>query len=587
MSQSSRRLLNYTLLREIGRGGMATVWYAENSVGRKFAIKLLKPELVAEESSVAERFRNEAQIMVRLEHPAILRVEDFYEDGTTLAIIMEYLAGHDLNGHIRQRGAIPEEHAVDWFKRILDAFTYVHQKGYFHRDVKPSNLFLTDAEMIKVMDFGIAKIVGTDLSLTQTDMLMGSPLYMSPEQILSPKLVDFRTDIYSLGVTLHALLSGQKPYDDAEHSMFSIQTEIVQKPLTRLAHVSDAVNDAIQQATQKKPADRFANCDEFARALTARPTPLPSDDEIVVRTSAPRPKTAVTLTDDATVLQSRNGIAPKPAALTDDSTVLQPRQSLKPTSPAPKPVTAPISAPVNQEPVSGTPTKSRLPLIAAGIVGLLIIGAGGWFALSPKAAPLTLTATPAAEQRKATEVAPPDEGLDAAKTDLNRAISFYNEQRYDSALVLLNRHRDSPVLAQNAEAQTDLGVIHYYGSPKHRVPQDLVQAEQWLQKGVAGKIPKAYYFLGLLKDGADFSTTAKSVARGRSAEAVGLYKTGANLGDSYAQATVGELFLLKNQYLTDMDACTVLTYLKQASAQDIMGAAKNYTMLKTSGRCPQ
>ncbi len=595
MSQPSRRLLNYTLLREIGRGGMATVWYAENSVRRKFAIKLLKPELVAEESSVAERFRNEAQIMVRLEHPAILHVEDFYEDGSTLAIIMEYLAGHDLNAHIRQQGPIPEKQAVDWFRRILDAFSYVHQQGYFHRDVKPSNLFLTDSGLIKVMDFGIAKIVGTDLSLTQTDVLMGSPLYMSPEQILSPKAVDFRTDIYSLGVTLHALLTGQKPYDDAERSMFTIQTDIVQQPLSRLDHVSEAVNDAIQQATQKKPADRFADCDAFARALTTQPTPTFTDEATVIRAVTSRPSVAPS-TDDQTVLQSRPASSAKQLSPADDATMLQPRpRPLPDRSESATPVATPIATPIAETapPVSDQPPVKKSGvnrLVVVGVAVTLLVIVGTWFSFfrsEAPAAPVLLTAKPASDPQKIGTNAPTDASVDRSRTELNRALAFYKEQRYDSALALLNRHKESAVFLADAEAMTDLGVIHYYGSPEHHIPQDLKQAGHWLQKGVEGRSPKAPYYLGLLKDGVDFSTSAKSMATGQSREAIELYKTGASLGDPYAQATVGELFLLGNKNLGDIDACLALAYLKQAAAQQIMGASKNYNSLKTSGRCSQ
>ena len=247
---------------------MASVWYAENNVGRPFAIKLLHPDLLNQEATIAERFRTEAQIMVRLNHPNIRRVEDYYEDGQTFAIIMEYLAGEDLHHYVHRQGRVTEETALAWYGQILDAFGYMHQQGYFHRDVKPANLFLTKEGVVKVMDFGISKIVSSNLELTQTNMLMGSPLYMSPEQILTPKAVTFRTDIYSLGVTLYSLLSGSKPYNDTQQSAFSIQTDIVQKPLPWLDLISDTTNGAIAKATRKDPNQRFDSCAVFAVALT-------------------------------------------------------------------------------------------------------------------------------------------------------------------------------------------------------------------------------------------------------------------------------------------------------------------------------
>lgn len=579
MTQSPRRLLNYTLGREIGRGGMASVWYAENSVGRKFAVKLLKPELVAGELSIAERFRNEAQIMVRLEHPAILRVEDFYEEGTTLAIIMEYLVGHDLNQYIRSHGPLSEAQAVEWFTQILDAFAYVHQKGYFHRDVKPANMFLTETGLIKVMDFGIAKIVGDDLSLTQTDMLMGSPLYMSPEQITSPKSVDFRTDIYSLGVTLHALLTGKKPYDDAETSMFQIQSAIVHDPLPRLSHVSDAVNAAIQRATQKKPADRFANCTEFAQVLTSQATL--NDDETILKPSASR--MPLPLSDEATVV--RSGTAKKNAPLpNDDETVVRSRPDQRAT-PTPEPsATTPSTVPASALVSGEASPKNRLPLLAAMLAVLTILGVGGWFFWSgqSKAGPAQVAL---ANTSPATNSAPKN-SPDPANGDVNRAISFYGKQRYDSAFALFNRYRNSPALTDNAEAMTDLGIIYFYGAPDQQIPQDVKQAGEWLQKGVQKQNPKACYFLGLLKDGVDLSTPAKSKARGQVTAAVDLYRKGAELGDPYAQATLGELFLMRNPFvLHSMDACQVLDYVKQAYTKNIVGAFEIYNELKESKPC--
>ncbi|WP_080054489.1 protein kinase domain-containing protein [Spirosoma aerolatum] len=262
----------YQLKHQLGSGGMATVWYAENALGKEFAIKILKPELM-QYPQAAERFRNEAKIMVSLRHPNIRQVYDYYEDEATMAIIMEYLQGNDLFEYGAIHQSVPESQVVTWFESILDAVGYVHQKNYFHRDIKPSNLFLSDDGQVKVMDFGIAKLVDSDLNLTVTSTAIGSPQYMSPEQIMTPKQVDYRTDIYSLGVTLYALLSGHKPYDDSAGSVFTIHREIIQTALPRLRGVSDKVNNVIQKATQKAPADRFQTCLEFKNMLTMPEAP--------------------------------------------------------------------------------------------------------------------------------------------------------------------------------------------------------------------------------------------------------------------------------------------------------------------------
>ncbi|WP_020597235.1 serine/threonine-protein kinase [Spirosoma panaciterrae] len=263
----------YNNFKKLGEGGMAVVWYAENALGKPFAIKLLNQEMVGKEK-IVERFRNEAKLMVGLNHPNIRQVISYYEDESTMAIIMEYLEGQDLGKYLTTYGAVPEAMAVRWFNDILDAMTYVHRKGYIHRDIKPSNLFLTSGGQMKIMDFGIAKIVDSTQELTQISI--GSPQYMSPEQVLTPKSIDLRTDIYSLGVTLYALLTGKKPYNDSYSSSYTIQTEITKNPLPYIQGVSSALNAAIQKATSKDSNYRFQSCEEFKAALN-EPDSLDSD----------------------------------------------------------------------------------------------------------------------------------------------------------------------------------------------------------------------------------------------------------------------------------------------------------------------
>ncbi|WP_288427479.1 protein kinase [uncultured Spirosoma sp.] len=563
MSSANRRLLNYVLLRELGRGGMATVWYAENSVGRKFAVKILKPELVAEESSVAERFRKEAQIMVRLEHPSLLRVEDFYEDGTTLAIIMDYLAGQDLNQYVREHGAVTQAQAVHWFGEILDAFSYVHQQGYFHRDIKPSNLFLTNAGQVKVMDFGIAKIVGADLSLTQTDVLMGSPLYMSPEQIVSPKSVDFRTDIYSLGVTLYTLLAGHKPYDDAERSMFSIQTDIVQQPLPTLPHVDSRINDIIRQATQKKPGDRFPDCQAFKQALAT-----------------------FTVSEDPTVLQPRS-IAFDSETRQMPVPTLEMETVVSRQEPVATPATTPAPTATATESLPPKPSaKSKLPLLIASLAGAVVLGVGALFWLPQRTAQVGADEGQAASRSQLFTMpvrSLSKESTEGAKQAVARSIDFYRQGRYDSALALLIAYKQNPAFLTNAEAVTNLGIIYFFGSAEQHIPQDLTAAEQWLRKGVTGKNAKAAYYLGLLNDGVNFTSVTK--AQGKSKQAVELYKAAAEGGDSYAKMTLGELFLERNAYVRTENPCMIKAYLEQAVHDNVSSADGALAALKKQGYC--
>ncbi|MCX6216967.1 protein kinase [Spirosoma sp.] len=553
---SIRKLLTYNLLHELGQGGMASVWYAENSVGRPFAIKLLKPELIAYESSVSDRFRNEAQIMVKLDHPYIRRVEDYYEEGDTLAIVMEYLDGQDMHRYIRKQGRVPEKQAVDLFLKVLDAFGYVHKKGYFHRDVKPANLFLTAAGQVKVMDFGIAKIVGTDMGLTQIDALMGSPLYMSPEQILAPKDVDYRTDIYSLGVTLYTLLAGTKPYDDQQQSAFGIQSAIVQQPLPNLPHVSAVVNEAIQKATEKKPTDRFQTCEAFAEALTASSS-IPEDATELNQPVRYSETQAAALTEEATQLrQPVQYVSPKPAI---------PVTRVAPSKPEPvvEPAQSAGQVPVTAMPAT-TASPSRLGWVIGVVLGVAVL-AGGAYALLGRQAKEP-SANPTAKVRETTDETPIKKPASDPEqvNGIRQGIADYQQEKYSSALAQFSRYQDTPAFLSNPEAMTDLGVIYYFGgSNTDAIQPDLVKAKEWFQKGANGNSAKAYYYLGLLADGVDFKNVNR--ARGLTNEAVALYQKGADGGDSFAQVTLGELYLAGNRLVTKQDACAVLNYLKQAA----------------------
>lgn len=280
---------NYTIEKSLGEGGMADVYLAKNTLGKKFTIKILKSELFSK-AIIRQRFVNEAKVMLSLDHPHIRQVIDFHEEKNLMAIIMEYLDGHDLDTYVEQYGAVSLKQAIDWFKQILPAFSYTHEQDIVHRDVKPSNLFLPKNGSIKVLDFGIAKIIDNNLSLTGTASKMGTPMYMSPEQIQTPKEVDYRTDIYSLGVTLYVLLTGQKPYDDTTDSEFGIQTKIVNQPLPEIPNLSPKVNHVIAKATAKDPQNRYINCEQFLKALLATDSQPVIEEKKVEKVIIEKPK---------------------------------------------------------------------------------------------------------------------------------------------------------------------------------------------------------------------------------------------------------------------------------------------------------
>jgi serine/threonine protein kinase len=265
------QVLNYQVKSLLGEGGMGAVYLAEHvKLGRKVAIKVLHAHL-ASNDSIRNRFMNEAKTMAELQHPNIVSLLDYHEDQFGLYLIMEFIDGKPLDEYIEHvSGPIPEDVAVPLFKQALAAFQYAHDKKVVHRDIKPSNLIITSDGTLKVLDFGIAKIVGNDnYKLTKTGAHTGSVYYMSPEQVRGID-VDFRTDIYSLGITLYQMLTGYNPYVDLT-TEYDIFEKIVKVPLadprTKYPAVSEHMCKVIDKSTQKNPFDRFNSCNDFSRNL--------------------------------------------------------------------------------------------------------------------------------------------------------------------------------------------------------------------------------------------------------------------------------------------------------------------------------
>ncbi len=263
------KVLNYKITVSIGKGGMAEVFKAEHQTfeDRKVAIKILDPVLARKEN-IATRFVNEAKIMAKLEHQNIVKVVDFEKRTDMLAIIMELLEGKSLTGYIKQKGKLQKQEAIEIFKQALSAFEFAHKHNVVHRDVKPSNIFIETQKgnNVKILDFGIAKLLESNANDTNTGAQMGTPVYMSPEQVRDSKNIDSRSDIYSLGVVLYYMLAGKPPYDSTSLSNFDIYTKIVNEPVPELS-THPEINKIIKKATAKKPADRYQTCNEFEKAL--------------------------------------------------------------------------------------------------------------------------------------------------------------------------------------------------------------------------------------------------------------------------------------------------------------------------------
>lgn len=261
-----QKIGKYRLTRFLGQGGMASVYEGvHEKINSKAVIKVLNPSL-SSNHQIRERFKNEAKFMFSLKHPNIATIYDFEESDSYLAIVMELLEGSDLNEYMQINGAFSDKHAFIVFQQILSAFQYAHEKGFVHRDIKPSNIFILPDGTVKILDFGIAKIFGQDSEITQTGTQLGTPMYMSPEQVRADKSIDYRSDIYSLGVLLHSMLQGKAPYDKNQDSNYFLFKKIVEEPLPPLICVSKW-NFLIEKACQKNRELRFQSCAEWSRMM--------------------------------------------------------------------------------------------------------------------------------------------------------------------------------------------------------------------------------------------------------------------------------------------------------------------------------
>ncbi|HET7649447.1 MAG TPA: serine/threonine-protein kinase [Gammaproteobacteria bacterium] len=263
----------YQVEKELGKGAMGVVYLGRDpKINRVVAIKTmaLSQEFEADElEEVKQRFFREAETAGRLNHPNIVTIYDAGEEHDLAYIAMEFLKGKDLTGHIKPNTLLPAARVMDIVSHAAEALDYAHKQNVVHRDIKPANImYEEDTGAIKLTDFGIARI--TDSSKTKTGMVLGTPSYMSPEQ-LSGKKVDGRSDLFSLGVTLYQMLSGQLPFqaDSMATLMFKIANE-PHAPITTLRPELPAVIDAIvNKALQKDPAQRYQNGADFARDIRA------------------------------------------------------------------------------------------------------------------------------------------------------------------------------------------------------------------------------------------------------------------------------------------------------------------------------
>ena len=264
-------LEKYTILKMIGQGGMARVYQARHiDLGIFVAVKVLKSAFT-QDPSLFERFKREAQTAASLDHPNSVRVFDYGVQGTACYLVMEYLEGESLRQRLKARRRISLDEVLVFLEQVCPALGYVHRKGVIHRDLKPDNIFFAHQdgkEIVKILDFGIAKPSTIAETLTNPDLICGTPHYMSPEQCVGDHIT-LSSDLYSLGVILYEMLAGVRPFEaDATLTVMYAHVNLPVPELSqRCPEIPQSVSNLVARLMSKKQHDRFSSADEFLQAI--------------------------------------------------------------------------------------------------------------------------------------------------------------------------------------------------------------------------------------------------------------------------------------------------------------------------------
>jgi serine/threonine-protein kinase len=399
----AKKIGEYEIISELGRGGMGVVYMArEESLQRNVAIKMLGNQLLNDEA-IAERFMREARVVADLNHPNLVQVfrVDRHEDQPYF--VMEFVEGDSLKALIQRERQMQPTRALKILEEVASGLAAAHDKGVIHRDIKPENIMLTKYGGVKVVDFGIARDENADTRLTTTGMGLGTPNYLSPEVCLSQE-VDQRSDIFSLGVVLFEMLTGDTPFKS--DSPFEMMTKVVEAKIPDIKvlnpNVDEGVKKILAKMIAKRPKKRYQHCNE-----------LISDIEDYRAGREPRWAKDVVL-DEAV----ESGVSVSKASASDTPTVA----ATTPVASQAASATEAVAAPAARTEALATAGSSKKGLAVAALFVLLLVGGAGastWYLLAGSERPLvSWFDEPADEVNRAVDADPAEDGSAGAAVAL-------------------------------------------------------------------------------------------------------------------------------------------------------------------------
>jgi serine/threonine-protein kinase len=399
---TGRTIGNYRVIERLGEGGMGKVYRAlDLMIEREVALKSLRPE-IASQPGVLDRFRSEAVLLARLNHPAIAQLYTFFKEGDEFHMVMEYVAGETLERVLQNRGALPWPVALSCMTQLLEGLSHAHSLGILHRDLKPANVILTPGGKVKIMDFGIAQALGGS-RLTREGRIIGTLEYLAPERIQG-KPADVRSDVYSAGILLYEMLTGNVPFGgDSEYELLTAQVHRRPPSPRELGiELPPAVEAALMTALEKDPARRPSSAASFAAVLAALTSSSPTEQPAEPK---PVPKATRLATEPARRRPSRPlwigliaaGAVAASALLAGGLMLLrQPQRAPAPPETASSQPAA-VAPPQPEVPMTPAPVPLPEPAPAEPIVSIL-----PWAAKAPAPTPSAASRNGSAPAPKAT-----------------------------------------------------------------------------------------------------------------------------------------------------------------------------------------